>query len=117
MNLLINKPRSDINFYENGTIEIVRRISDILELHDGDCVNIAEVNGEHILFKSSYGIRIRKSNQTHKNHGFMRGYNKTVCSMILKGAKRARYRIGGIETIDNKKCVYIITQINYAINR
>lgn len=116
MKLLINKPKSDINFYDNGTIEIARRISTILELHDGDYVNIADIDGEHILFKSPYGIKIRKSNNTHKDHSFMRGYNKSICKHILCGTKIAKYRIGETSTIDNKKCAYIITHINYANN-
>lgn len=48
--LLEHTRRHDLSFHRNGTIRIAANVARILSLHPGVSINIAESNGEYLLY-------------------------------------------------------------------
>ena len=93
-NLLGNTRRPDVSFYANGRIDITARVAKILELHEGDVIDIAIDDCEYMLYRKHLGEELvgRHEAQCHlTKRGLRRSYNiraysKRLCSAILDAA-------------------------------
>lgn len=86
--ILGNTRRPDVTFYRSGRIDITSRVAKILNLGDGDVVNIDKQNGEWLLFvklRNSFVIgtheaRCYASKKGSRNY---RAYSKRLCDAVL----------------------------------
>ncbi len=86
--ILGNTRRPDITFYQNGRIDITSRIAKMLNLSNGDVIDVAMHNGEFMLY-----IRLRNSQvignhearcyASKKNSRNFRTYSKKLSKVIL----------------------------------
>lgn len=93
--ILGNTRRPDITFYQDGRIDITSRIAKLLDLQNGDIIDIDNHGGEWLLFVK---IRNREVVGTHearcyaskKNSRNYRAYSKRLCCAVLAecGVKR-----------------------------
>ena len=121
--ILTNTRRPDVTFYPNGRIDITARIANMLDLHQGDVIDIAD-NGRHeyLLYIRYRGDRLvgkheavcRQSKRRSRN---FRAYSKRICSFMfrLKKKKNEPYRVPAGEVLTYKdygKMVPLITRLN-----
>lgn len=117
--------RADITFYRNGKIDITSRLTKMLELGEGDVIDIAFDSGEYYLYRMRKAENLvgRHEAQCHGTHKGrlhptrnMRAYSKKICSAILKASgatDKARVWAGELCTFDTiGKAVVIIPASN-----
>ena len=121
--ILTNTRRPDVTFYPNGRIDITARIANMLDLHQGDVIDIAD-NGRHeyLLYIRYRGDRLvgkheavcRQSKRLSRN---FRAYSKRICSFMFRFTDRKNepYRVPAGEVLTYKdygKMVPLITRLN-----
>ncbi|MEG1729605.1 MAG: hypothetical protein RR280_08725 [Bacteroidaceae bacterium] len=113
----------DIKFKKNGLIEISVKVTRILNIENGDAINITPIDGEMYLYVASKNNQKNNGTKgicrtTKKRDAFMRAYWKELCEKVitLEGgqSKNACYRVGTPIKIENKTLLPIITRVNYA---
>lgn len=99
-----NTRRPDVSFYRNGRIDITSAVARVLNLREGDVVDIDYQNGEYLLYVRLRGVDAigRHEAQCHPTkegaHNF-RAYSKKLCKAILAASnsiKEARLSMGEI---------------------
>ena len=106
MEILI-KRKHCISFYGNGKIEIMKELSNALDLHPGEMINFAFDGGEFLIFKSPHGIPARKTKKGNSRD--FRLYNKGVTNHFVKDGV-VRYKMGESRVIDGVTYINIITR-------
>ena len=125
--ILTNTRRPDVTFYPDGRIDITARVAKILDLHQGDVIDIA-VNGglEYLLYIRYRGETLvgkheavcRQSKRRSRN---FRAYSKRICSFIFRftDMKNQPLRVPAGEVLTYKdygKMVPLITRMNITYN-
>ena len=118
-----NTRRPDVSFYNNGRIDITSVVARVLNLHEGDVVDIDCQNGEYLLY-----VRLRSNEAIGRHearcyptkdggHNF-RTYSKKLCDAILtacNATSEARLSMG--EVIEHPQigvAIPLITRNNLA---
>ena len=121
--ILDNTRRPDVTFYPNGRIDITARVAKILDLHQGDVIDIADNGGiEYLLYIKYRGETLvgnhesvcRQSKRRSRN---FRAYSKRrgCCGVGVAGRKDEPLRIHAGEVLTYKdygKMVSLITRMN-----
>lgn len=119
--LLGNTRRPDISFYKNGRIDIASRVVRMLDIQEGDVIDIDQCNGEYLLYVRLKGSKLQGRHQaqcypTKNNSHNYRTYSKRLSDAMLSicGAEQiARLSIGEALNSDiHGKVIPIITRIN-----
>lgn len=92
--LLTNSRRPDVTFCPDGRIDITARIAKMLQLQNGDVINIAYHCGEYYLYvalRASQCVGLHEATVSPTNHGKrhnnnFRAYSKFLCRSISKAA-------------------------------
>ena len=102
MTVLGNTRRPDVTFYTNGRIDITARAARLLNLHDGDVIDIASIDGECYLYVKHLGSDVTGRHQAAV-HATKRGSRNYRCHSIKlaafvlsrhEGMARARLPLG-----------------------
>lgn len=100
--------RADITFYRNGKIDITSRLTKLLDLGDGDVIDIAFDSGEFYIYRMRKAEDLvgRHEAQCHATHKgkrspskSLRAYSKKISEAILKASgvtERARVWAGEV---------------------
>lgn len=125
--ILQNTRRPDISFYPDGRIDITARVAKILNLQEGDVIDIASDGKEYLLYRKLKASDIigRHEGQCHKTKksvkscNNLRAYSKCLCAAMLNAAgsfKKACLPIGTETTLpmSDDKAVPIIYKHNLA---
>ena len=87
--------RADITFYRNGKIDITSRLTKLLDLGDGDVIDIAFDRGEYYIYRMRKAEELvgRHEAQCHVTHRGklrpsknLRAYSKKICTAILRAS-------------------------------
>ena len=86
--ILGNTRRPDVTFYRSGRIDITSRVAKLLDLHDGDVVDIDKHSGEWLLFvrhrnDKLIGAHEARCYASKKNSRNYRAYSKRLCDAVL----------------------------------
>lgn len=86
--ILGNTRRPDVTFYRNGRIDITSRVAKLLDLRNGDVVDIDRMCGEWRLFirhrnDNIIGAHEARCYPSKKNSRNYRAYSKRLCDAIL----------------------------------
>lgn len=125
--LLTNTRRPDVTFYPNGRIDITARVAKMLDIHQGDVIDIADNGGlEYLLYIKYRGETLvgnheavcRQSKRRSRN---FRVYSKRLCSYMFRFTDRKyeplRIPAGEVLTYkDYGKMVSLITRMNITYN-
>lgn len=117
--------RADITFYRDGKIDITSRLTKMLDLGEGDVIDIAFDSGEYYLYRMrrSEDLVGRHEAQCHCTHRGrlhpsrnLRAHSKRICTAMLKAAgatDRARVWAGELCNFDKLgRAVVIIPASN-----
>lgn len=89
MTSLLGRTRKhDITFHQSGKISISKRIISLLQLHEGDVIDVMHHQGEYYLYvkrketiAGANRVTIRKAKE---NHNHFRAYSTTLTSAMRK---------------------------------
>lgn len=90
--ILGNTRKPDVTFYKNGRIDLTSRIAKMLNLDNGDVVDIALCNGEYMLYvrlrnAQAVGNHEARCYASKRNSHNFRAYSKKLCDAILAVCK------------------------------
>lgn len=99
--------RPDVSFYANGRIDITARVTKALNLSEGDCIGIAVVDNDFLLYKKyqaaeivgRHEARLRITKRGKYRNSNMRTNSRTLCAAILSAvgnADKARLPVGNL---------------------
>ena len=126
--LVGNTRRPDISFYRGGRIDITSRVAKLLELKDGDVIDIAMSCEEYYLYvryrsDGIVGVYEATCHPTKEHSRNFRAYSARLVDAVLKVCNRysdinvALLPIGkAIKDEDGKTIIPIIT-LNNLINK
>lgn len=115
--------RPDVSFYRNGRIDITASVARVLDLHDGDVIDIDYQNGEYMLYvrlrgENAIGRHEAQCRPTKEGTFNYRAYSKKLCTAILaacNAVSEARLSMGtAIEHPQIGIAVPLITRNNLA---
>ncbi len=121
MKLLIKQNRRpDISFNWQGSVNITTRVAKMLDLKEGDVINIAEQDNEFYLFvqyrAQPNGAFKGRVYATNEHNGFLRARNTMLCRKMIAecdAAYCARLYVGDpVEVEGIGRAVPIITRLN-----
>ena len=75
--ILTHSRKPDITFYNNGRIEVSRRLARILGIRKGDVLNLMQENNRHYLYLSSLAV-------------WSNGSHEAACSPSAPGSRHFR---------------------------
>lgn len=119
--LLQNTRRPDISFHPKGNIDITARVTKLLDMHDGDIIDIAVESGEFYLYvKHRAGEAAGRheatlyptSRKVKKCHN-MRCHSKRLCQAMLEACNTTetlRLPVGEPVDLRGQKAIPIITR-------
>lgn len=116
--------RPDITFHQSGKIDITARVSNAIDIQEGDVIDLAEDRGEYYLY-----VRVKACDAVGKHEGRcrptkrsknggrnFRAYSKRLCDFVLACSgshDRARVPAGKGEDIPTLgKAINIIIGYN-----
>ena len=116
--ILGNTRRADITFHASGKIDITSRVTNILNIADGDAVDILTGDGEFYLYVSARAKNIRGRHEglcrpTRNDSRYFRAYSRRLCDFILKECNEksnVRLAVGESVYINGIKALLIITK-------
>lgn len=99
--ILGNTRKPDVTFYKNGRIDLTSRIAKMLNLGNGDVIDIGLCNGEYMLYVRLKNAQVVGNHEARcytskrNSHNF-RAYSKKLCNAILSacGANKAQLASG-----------------------
>lgn len=111
-----------MTFYCDGRIDITSRVAKILQLHEGDVVDIGVHQGEYYLyvrnrFTNIVGKHEAQCFASKKNSCNFRAYSKKICSAILQLSQASKARIAAGEVVELPevgRAVPLIIRLNLA---
>lgn len=121
MTILGNTRRPDVSFYSNGRIDITARAAKQLNLHDGDVVDIAAIDGECYIYVKHLGTDVMGRHEaacypTKRGSNNYRCHSVRLTAFILQqhnGARSVKLPVGEPEQKPTLGIVLpIITRIN-----
>lgn len=120
--ILVNSRKPDVTFYRDGRIDITSRVAKILQLHEGDVVDIGVHQGEYYLyvrnrFTNIVGKHEAQCFASKKNSCNFRAYSKKICSAILQLSQASKARIPAGEVVELPevgRTVPLIIRLNLA---
>lgn len=103
--------RSDITFHRDGRIDITAHVAKILDMHDGDVINIAEVGDrftEHFLYvarraQETCGRHAATCRPVKNGGNYLRTYCRSLARYALRRAGEAAtlsLRVGDAQHVD-----------------
>jgi len=100
--ILGNTRRPDVTFYKSGRIDITSRVAKILNLGDGDVLDIEKCCGEWLLFVKLRNVDVVGTHEARcyaskKNSRNFRAYSKRLCDAVLaeqQKTEKARLAMG-----------------------
>ena len=103
--ILGNSRRPDVTFYSDGRIDITSRVAKMLQLEEGDAVDIGVHEGEYYLYiRNRHSCIVGKHEAqcfaSKKNSFNYRTYSKKLCSAILRAINAPMGRIPAGEAIE-----------------
>lgn len=121
LGIICNTRKPDVSFYHNGKIDICARVVKLLDLHNGDVIDVATDGIEYYLF-----CRIRSKDAVGKHEATcrptknigkcnnLRAYSHKLCKAMLKASNAEYYAkmpAGDVVVIeDGIKAVPLITK-------
>lgn len=103
-----NSRRPDVTFYVNGRIDITSRVARILQLNEGDVIDIGLQQGEYYLYVKNrantlVGKHEAQCSASKKKSMNFRAYSKKLSSAVLAFSKsdKARIPIGEVVELPN----------------
>lgn len=123
--ILGNSRRPDVTFYSSGRIDITARIAKMLNLSQGDVIDIDFYNGEYLLYvryKCNEVIGRHEARclaSKNKSHNF-RAYSKRLTEAILCAcnADKAQLASGAAVELDSiGLAVPLVTRNNLYVKR
>jgi hypothetical protein len=119
--------RPDITFYRNGRIDITSRITKLMNLREGDVIDIGIEKGEFILYclRKAEDVKGRHEAQCYSSHKGrrhpsrnLRAYSKRLAARILDIARAgdiARIWAGETVEVEDHGTAVIIIPASYNI--
>ena len=91
VSLLNNTRRPDVTFHADGRIDITARLAKMLDLHDGDVINIANDKSEYFLYVQHradnlvgrHEAQCYPTNRRGRRNNNLRCHSKRLCNIIL----------------------------------
>lgn len=86
--ILGNSRRPDVTFYKSGRIDITSRVAKLLNLSQGDVIDIDVINGEYLLYiryrsNEAVGRHEARCIASKSNSNNFRAYSKKLTKAIL----------------------------------
>ena len=105
--ILGNTRKPDVTFYKNGRIDLTSRIAKMLNLGNGDVIDIGLCNGEYMLYVRLKNAQVVGNHEARcytskrNSHNF-RAYSKKLCNAILSacGANKAQLASGVVVEVE-----------------
>lgn len=121
--ILENSRKPDLTFHRNGRIDITARISDMLELHEGDVIDLLfsgedwylYVKYRHDKVVGRHEAQCYPTNRGKRRCRNFRASSKRICDTVLamSGGETARVIAGNSREYSNiGKAVVIIPKCN-----
>ena len=106
--LIGNTRRPDITFYKNGRIDLTSRVVKMLNISNGDVIDIGVCSGEYMLYVKYRNSQIVGNHEARcyaskRNSNNFRAYSKKLCDAILNicNASKAQLASGVAVEIDS----------------
>lgn len=118
--ILGNSRRPDVTFYRDGRIDITSRVARMLQLTEGDVVDIGIHQDEYYLYvrtrgKDVVGKHSAQCFASKKNSCNYRAYCRKICAAILGSSEIARVPAGdAVELPQIGIAVPLIIRLNLA---
>jgi bifunctional DNA-binding transcriptional regulator/antitoxin component of YhaV-PrlF toxin-antitoxin module len=111
-----NTRRPDITFYKSGRIDITARVAKLLDINEGDVIDIATDGMEYYLMVERSGKNVvgRHEGRCYKTYGGncrnMRAYSVRLARAVLKSGDILRLPVGEVEEREGQRYLPIIVR-------